>query len=265
MCRYLCCMGIQLIVQGYDHAHLLCVQVYPSVLPIELVLRVLQHLPKQEKAITAKLVNRAARTAFQDYTTVPANSPELPLWALQAHYALQPFGARGLTARAAVGDPAALQWLRVQDPPCAWDSSACSSAACFGCLEVLQWLRSQDPPCSWSSEACNMAAMKGHVEVLQWLAAQNPPWSWNWNKCSSAAAGAGHLQVLQWLHSQDLLCLFDSSTCSIAAVAGHLHVLQWLRSQQPRCPWDWRTCAWAAAHGHLAVLQWARSQHPPCL
>ncbi|WIA33036.1 hypothetical protein OEZ86_006193 [Tetradesmus obliquus] len=95
-------------------------EVYPSVLPVELVLRVLQHLPKQDKAITAKLVNRAARTAFQDYTTVPANSPELPLWALQAHYALQPFGARGLTARAAVayGHLAVLQWARSQHPPC---------------------------------------------------------------------------------------------------------------------------------------------------
>jgi hypothetical protein len=46
-----------------------------------------------------------------------------------------------------------LQWLRKQDPPCPWDSRACSNAAQRGHLEVLKWLRGQDPPCPWDSAA----------------------------------------------------------------------------------------------------------------
>ena len=87
-----------------------------------------------------------------------------------------------------------LSWA-VEEGGCPLDlcrSKGMLYGAQLGSLEILQWLRAQDPPCAWSGVACQCAARGGHLAVLKWLRAQDPPCSWDRYTCRAAAEG-GHL------------------------------------------------------------------------
>ena len=150
-----------------------------------------------------------------------------------------------------------------QQPPCAWGTAVCTTAARGGHLEVLEWARQQQPPCAWGTSVCEAAARGGHLEVLQWLRQQQPPCPWDSEVCDEAAL-AGHLEVLQWARQQHPPCPWGISVYTSAAVDGHLEVLQWLRQQQPPCSRGTVVCAGAAGGGHLEVQQRLRQQQPVC-
>ena len=190
--------------------------------------------------------------------------------------------------------PPMLQWLRQQDPPCAWDEDTCAGAAEYGHLHIIQWVRQQIPPCPWNHSTCGWAAHNGDLPTLQWLRQQQPPCPWDEDTLSYAverrhnhilrwvhkngypldeeystefmqkAAFDGDLGALDWAQSQHLPFTMDETLCVEAASNGQIDVLQWLRHQHPPCPWDEQSCRHAALHGSCDTLKWLRTQVPPC-
>ena len=98
---------------------------------------------------------------------------------------------------AAHGQLACLQWAHTNGCPSA-EKHTCEIAAQNGNLEILQWVRAQDPPYPWTSSACTRAAEEGHLGVLQWLRTQNPPCPWD-KYTYDAALYSGHDKVAQWV------------------------------------------------------------------
>jgi hypothetical protein len=171
------------------------------------------------------------------HKVVSARQPELPLWLLKQRFSemvastdptaepkqISKNQAQLLSARAAAGDLAGIQWLRTQG-------------------------------CAWSSHSSIAAAEGGHLDVLRWLLAQRPACPLDAGLCALAAASAGQLHVLQFLQDELLLRPFDLAACSEAAgAAGKQSVLDWLLLQDG-------ALAAPAAFGDQAMAAAARQQ-----
>jgi hypothetical protein len=66
-----------------------------------------------------------------------------------------------------------LEWLKQRCH--AMDAEACICAALSGRLSVLQWLRSQDPPCAWNARVVQTAKACGYAHIADWAISNGCP------------------------------------------------------------------------------------------
>lgn len=193
---------------------------------------------------------------LRKHTVVSARAPDLPLWLLKQCY------GELLEVQASDSSTEPKQAIKKQ-------AQLLSARAAAGDLAGIQWLRSQR--CAWSSHSCAAAAEHGHLAVLRWLLAQRPACPMDAGLCALAAASAGQLHVLQFLQDELLLRPFDLAACAEAAgAAGKQAVLDWLVLQDgalaaTTATFRDQTAAAAARQQVQQIMTFARVRAPPAV
>lgn len=192
-----------------------------------------------------------------------AKQPDLPLWLLQQQFA----DICSTKAPAASDDPAESnqkQLIQVRQ------AQLLSARAAAGDVAGVQWLRSHG--CAWSSHSTLAAAEAGHVEVLAWLLSQRPAsCPMDAGLCALAAATAGQVHVLDFLKAELLLRPFDLAACAEAAsAAGQQETLDWLVVQDdslsmPAWLPDQAAAAAAARQQVRQIMDFAKGRAPPAV
>jgi hypothetical protein len=144
------------------------------------------------------------------------------------------------------------------------------AAAKGGQLAMCQHLRNIG--CAWDESACNSAAEHGHVHVLSWLRASGCPSVYM--VLATFAAGCGRVAMKQYIIEQRVLqnelTLAELLTVMlmVAGVGSKLADAKWLRQQGAEWPavlsvtmdntiWNWQgdVLAWARANGCTSPIQ----------
>ena len=107
-----------------------------------------------------------------------------------------------------------------------------NAAAKCGALSIMKWLKSNECPLDYYSSAFQYAAQYGNLENMIWLKANDCPWDSYTFRCT--AASNTNLEKMIWLKENG--SPWDAETCYFAAKNGNLRNMMWLKKNG--CPWD---------------------------